>query len=264
MPIDASSASGNSASWEAIFQRWDIQNHAFDREPFRLSAKQINEACQNFRRPGQKEVRILCKQDTRESRPSLFQRHGLFILPVRNGQYVLVKGEGYLNIPPIDSPVQEYSSDFPFRLETSLVGDSEMQHLDRAFALSLIRHFTGDSSLVMTIRGRKYTPKFTFVTGEFLLEAEGVQTEVDAGYEGEKQVVLIEAKSPKTNNTIIRQLYYPFRQWRECTHKPVTTVFFQHTDNDEFHLWQFGFADPMDYNSVYLVKSGRFHIAQRL
>ncbi len=173
-----------------------------------------------------------------------------------------MKGEGYLDIPPIDTPVQEYSSNFPFILETSRVGDSEMQHLDRAFALSLIRHFTEDPSLVMTIRGRKYTPKFEFVTGEFLLEAEGVQTEVDAGYEGERQVVLIEAKSPKANNTIIRQLYYPFRQWSEWTDKSVTTVFFQHTDNDEFHLWQFGFADKLDYNSVYLVKSGRFRIAQ--
>ena len=168
-----------------------------------------------------------------------------------------------MDIPPIDTPVQEYSSDFPFRLETSCVGDSEMQHLDRAFALSLIRHFTGDPSLVMTIRGRKYTPKFEFVIGEFLLEAEGVQTEVDAGYEGENQVVLIEAKSPKTNNTIIRQLYYPFRQWSKWPHKPVTTVFFQHTDNDEFHLWQFGFKDFKDYNSVYLVRSGRFRITHR-
>ena len=62
-----------------------------------------------------------------------------------------------------------------------------MQHLDRAYALSLVRHFVGDDSLVLTIRGRKYTPAFSFVTGKFQIDTEGVQTEVDGGYEGENR-----------------------------------------------------------------------------
>ena len=138
-----------------------------------------------------------------------------------------------------------------------------MQHLDHAYALSLIRHFVDDQSLVLTIRGRKFTPAFDFVVGEFSIPVEGVQTEVDGGYEGANQVVLVEAKGEKANNTITRQLYYPFRQWSSYTSKPVSTLFFQHTKNGEFHLWQFGFTNPDDYNSVYLVKSGRYRITQR-
>lgn len=255
--------SDKAARWNAIFKRYSIHEHDFDSGPFEISADQIKEACQHFQRTSQKEVRILCKQDSREGRPQVFRERGLFILPVKNGHYTIVKGEGYVDVPPIQSPLLEYRSDFPFDLETSRVGDSEMQHLDRvdrAYALSLVRHFVGDDSLVLTIRGRKYTPAFSFVAGEFQIHTEGVQTEVDGGYEGENQVVLVEAKSGRARNTIVRQLYYPFRQWQQHTAKRVSTLLFQR-NRDEHHFWHFGFDDPSDYNSIRLLNSARFRIA---
>lgn len=254
-----SRSSGNTPSWNAIFERYGISDHDFGAAPFIISSPEIGAACQEFTRPSEKEARILCKQDTRESRPQVFRERGLFILPVRNKFYAIVKGEGYVDVPPIQSPLLEYRSDFPFELETTHVGDSEMQHLDRAYALSLIRHFTDDDSLVLTIRGRKYTPPFSFVVSEFHIDTEGVQTEVDAGYEGANQVVLVEAKSGKAGNTIIRQLYYPFRQWQQHTDKPVTTLFFQRNGN-EYHLWHFGFDDANDYNSIRLLNVARYRI----
>lgn len=255
----SSRSSGNTPSWNAIFERYSMHEHDFNTGPFVISGDQIKEACQHFQRTSEKEVRILCKQDSRESRPQVFRDLGLFILPVRNGLYAIIKGEGYVDVPPIRSPLLEYHSNFPFELETSEVGDSEMQHLDRAYALSLVRHFVGDDSIVLTIRGRKYTPTFGFVTGEFQIHAEGVQTEVDAGYEGENQVVLVEAKSGNATNTIIRQLYYPFRQWQHYTQKPVSTLFFQRRMG-EYHLWHFGFDNPDDYNSIRLLNSARYRI----
>ena len=250
---------GNTPSWNAIFDMYDIWQHDFDAAPFPIAGAQIKVACQHFERTSEKEVRILCKQDTRESRPRAFRERGLFILPVKNGYYVIVKGEGYVDVPPIESPLLEYHSDFPFDLETTHVGNSEMQHLDRAYAQSLIRHFTEDESLVLTIRGRKYTGAFQFLTGEFDMAVESVQTEVDAGYEGAEQVVLVEAKSGNATNTIIRQLYYPFRQWQQYTTKPVSTLFFQRS-GDEYHIWHFGFDDVNDYNSIRLLKSARYKI----
>ena len=116
-------------------------------------------------------------------------------------------------------------------------------------------------ALVLTIRGRKFTPRFDFVVDEFQVTAKSVQTEVDAGYEGANRVVLVEAKGGSATNTIIRQLYYPFRQWQGHTIKPVSTLFFQRADNDEYHLWDFGFDNPNDYNSIRLIKSARYRIA---
>ena len=71
---------------------------------------------------------------------------------------------------------------------------------------------------------------------------------------------MIEAKNSATKNTIIRQLYYPFRQWQIHTKKKVNILFFAKR-KDNYSLWEFGFADENDYNSIELLKSATFEIA---
>ncbi len=255
----------SSTSWKKIFEDVEMDKHNFDVAPFVLTAKQIKVACQDYRNTSEKEVRILCKQDTRESRPQVFIDNGLFILPKKNGEYYIVKGEGYIDIPDITAPIQDYDSKLDFHLESSKVGDSEMQYLDFAYANSLIRTFMDDPTLVLTIRGRKYTPPFSFKVGQQELSTESVQTEVDAGYEGKNSIVLIEAKNSNATDTIIRQLYFPFRQWQENTKKKVYTLFFERRfieGETIFYIWQYEFTDPNNYNSIHLVKSGRFRIIE--
>lgn len=187
----------------------------------------------------------------------------MFILPQKNKFYYILKGEGYVDIPDITSNIQNYERKLDFELESSLIGNSEMQYLDFAYANSLIRTFMNDQSLVLTIRGRKFTPSFKFNVGNYNLNVESVQTEVDAGYEGKSSIVLIEAKNTSAPNTIIRQLYYPYRQWKINTSKEVLPVFFEkRVVNGEniFYIWQYIFTDSNDYNSIKLVKSGRFRI----
>ncbi len=187
----------------------------------------------------------------------------MFILPTKNGIYSILKGEGYIDIPPIDETSDIYVSKLDFELVTAKVGDSEMQHLDFAYASSLIRTFLKDEILVLTIRGRKYTPDvgFHFFVGKHELEARSVQTEVDAGNEGREQIVLIEAKAKSQKNTIIRQLYYPFRQWQHHTSKRVVTIFFDKV-GETYRIWQFEFRNPNDYNSIVIAKTQNFHIKE--
>ena len=177
----------------------------------------------------------------------------------KNGKYVIVKGEGYVDIPDITTPPKTYNSKLDYKLETSEIGNSEMQHLDFAYASSLIRTFMNDDSLVLTIRGRKYTPSFSFKVGKQLIETQSVQTEVDGGYEGRKKIVLIEAKNSKTSNTIIRQLFYPYKQWKTYTQKNVYLLFFERR-KEIFYIWQYGFTDENNYNSIKLIKSERYLI----
>lgn len=249
--------------WEAIFKKYKIAEHDFMRGPFDLSSEQIKTACQDLKQTGEKEVRILCAQTNREMRPKIFQELGLFILPVRNGAYVILKGEGYVDIPPIEEPAVKYDSQLDFHPTSSFIGDSEMQHLDYAYAASMVRDFMEDPSLVLTIRGRKYTPEFSFRVGQFNITAKGVQTEVDSGYEGRDRVVLVEAKNTRTVNTIIRQLYYPYRQWRIRTGKDVSTLFFEKRQSGEYHFWEFVFEDEENYNSIHLKKSIRYKLSMR-
>ena len=254
----------NSKSWKKIFEDYKIMEHDFIKSPFSLSAVQIKRACQRFKETGEKEVRILCKQDSREDRPDIFIKNNLFLLPVKNGFYNIIKGNGYIDIPKIKNEISVYFSKLDFIPDTTKVGDSEMQHLDYAYATSLIRTFTNDPSLILTIRGRKYTPDFEFFVGKQLIKVSSVQTEVDAGYEGKNQIVLIEAKNFSATNVIIRQLYYPFRQWQEKTKKKVMTLFFdKERENDVYSIWQFEFSNPQNYNSIKLVKSGKFRIVEK-
>ncbi len=251
----------NHQPWQSIFDTYKIHKHDFSKSPFTLTAEQIKKATAHFTSTTEREVRVLCKQDTRESRPQVFVDNNLFILPIKNGIYSILQGEGYIDIPEITTSASIYKSKLDFELETLQIGNSEMQHLDFAYASSLVRSFLEDESLVLTIRGRKYTPKFNFYAGQHkqLITTESVQTEVDAGYEGKNQIVLIEAKNSKTKNTIIRQLYYPFRQWQIYTRKRVKIIFFEKRKN-VYSLWEFNFADEMDYNSIELLKSAKFKI----
>jgi hypothetical protein len=249
----------NNNSWKKIFDDNKILKHDFSKSPFYISAKDIKKSVQDFENTTEKEVRILCKMDTRESVPEIMRKQGLILLPVKNGYYVIVKGEGYIDIPEIKGEAELYNTKLDFNLDTTKIGDSEMQHLDFAYASSLIRTFMEDPSLVLTIRGRKYTPQFSYNIGQNLIDTKGVQTEVDAGYEGRDKIVLIEAKNSSTKNTIIRQLYYPYRQWSEHTNKKVFLLFFEKRV-DEYLIWQYEFKDKNDYNSIKLVKAKKYKI----
>jgi len=251
----------NHKPWQAIFDKYNMKAHDFSKKPYVLNAEQIKKATAHFSTTNEREVRVLCKQDSREDRPEVFVKNNLFLLPIKNGIYIILQGEGYIDIPEINTKTIIYNSKLDFELETSQVGNSEMQHLDFAFASSLIRSFTNDSTLVLTIRGRKYTPKFDFTAGIFnhKITVESVQTEVDAGYEGRNQVVLIEAKNSQTKNTIIRQLYYPYRQWQHYTSKKVNVLFFEKRQNI-YSFWSYEFTDINNYNSIKLINSAQYEI----
>jgi len=252
-------------TWTEIFREYRIDKHNFDESPFHISAEQIKKVATDQETTTGSEVRILCYQITREHRPTVFQKRGLFILPTANGQFVIVKGEGYVDIPSIETPSIEYHSKIDYKLDTVNIGNSEMQHLDDAYAVSMVRNFMKDDpmkddSLVLTIRGRKYTPEFSFKVGKFEITANKVQTEVDGGYEGPDRVVLVEAKNAKTDNTIIRQLYYPYRQWSQHTGKDVSVVFFEKRGKNTYSFWEFVFEDPNDYNSIRLARSAKYAV----
>jgi len=252
----------NHEPWQSIFDTHKISKHDFNISPYIITAEQIKTATAHYKSTNEREVRVLCKQDTREDRPNIFIDNELFLLPVKNGTYAIIKGEGYVDIPEITTISKIYKSKLDFHLDTSQIGNSEMQHLDFAYASSLIRTFLNDESLVLTIRGRKYTPKFEFNVGKHLISTESVQTEVDAGYEGRNQVALIEAKNSISKNVIIRQLYYPFRQWQIHTTKKVNTLFFEKQGNT-YNLYHFVFNNELDYNSIELKNSCKYEIIEK-
>lgn len=268
--------------WRKIFDVLEIDKHDFDKGPFYFDAESINDISSRYfdeievsrRNDGyaktkkRKEARLLCKFDSADSVPPILKKKGLFVLPIVNGSYALIKGNGYVEVPKITSEVIEYTNKLNFVPKSSSVGDSEMQHLDYAFATGLIKEFLEEDELHLLIRGRKYTVPFSFHVNDFLIESKSVQTEVDAGYESKEAIYLFEAKNGRTTNTIVRQLFYPYRYWSLATKKRVVPLFFearkvknkQNECSYEYHFWKYDFLNENDYSSIYLVDAKRYNI----
>lgn len=209
-----------------------------------------------------REPRLMMKFDHSSQLPPALKESGRFILPLKNGLYALLKGQGYHRPESCGAPL-----DFPrqtrFELRTTDAGISEMQHLDLAFNIGLLGHFLGEPVLYPTIRGRKRSPKFEFIVGPHRLEVEGVQVEIDGGFEGRNTVTLVEAKIGESEDFHLRQLYYPLRFWSTLTKKRVRLVFFTYEPETELYRFrEYGFDPEEVYQAPLLLKAACYRIVE--
>jgi hypothetical protein len=213
------------------------------------------------------ELRLMAKVDFSADLPKALRRHGYFILPVKNGEYVLVRGNGYHVLEKLPEPPSIFRPQLDFELETLGVGDSESQHLDYSFNVGLIEHFGGVPGLRQTIRNRKRMPAIDFSVGKVgpIHVHAGVQVEVDLGCEGRNEVVLIEAKTGEPKDFIVRQLFYPYRKWRlEIPKKKTRPWFFcsqEVSGKRLYKFWEYQFEDDSQYQSLRL-KHGESFLVQ--
>ena len=250
--------------WEVIVNKTGLSKHNFSTGPFYVTHAEIKKIVSTINAPNnRKEIRILGYQATREQRPQYFIDNNLFLMPASNREWVVIQGEGYIDIPEILSEPIPVKSKLDFEIESFNVGISEMQYLDFAFVHGITQQFLEDESIELTVRGRKRTPHFNYFVNDVEVKCEGVQTEVDAGYEGRNSLTLVEAKSSKIKNEIIRQLYFPYRKWLMDINKPVRNVFFQFEEDSKIlSFWEYGFEDYLKYDSIYLINSKSYQLVQ--
>jgi len=231
-------------AWEKVPLEGDLQSISAD----------------DIRRLTGREPRLMMKFDHSATLPPVLRDSGRFILPLKNGFYAIIKGEGY-HRPESCGPVQEFPRKTQFELKTTSTGISEMQHLDIAFNTGLLGHFLGEATLYPTIRGRKRSPQFKLQVAGHELEVEGVQVEIDGGFEGRRSVTLVEAKIGECEDFHLRQLYYPVRFWAQITQKQVRSVFFTYEPSEEVYRFREYRFDPIgQYGSPHLVKAAAFRI----
>lgn len=248
--------------WSEIIEKIGLNSHDFSTGPFYISHKVIKDLVVKINAPNnQKEIRILGYQATREQRPDYFIKNGLFLLPASNSDWVIIKGEGYIDIPEIETEPIQVKSKLQYEIESFNVGISEMQFLDFAYVHGITQEFLDDESIQLTVRGRKRTPHFKYYVNNIEIKCEGVQTEVDAGYEGKNSLTLVEAKNSKIKNEIIRQLYFPYRKWLMDINKPIRNVFFQFEESTKtLSYWEYAFENDMQYDSIYLINSKKYQL----
>lgn len=240
------SLTGN--AWNRIFDELSISERIDNQGIFSISASKISNI-------SGREPRLMAKFDQRKHRPQILQSHEITILPVSNGEYALLSGDGYIDIPQ-PTLVQPYATSkidniksIPWR---EGIG-SEPQAIDTLFMASAIKEFVGDQTLVPTIRGkfrsRPFDFKFKTNAGVKTIAVAGPQIEIDSGYEGEV-LVLLEAKLGSIEDTIVRQLYYPFRHFESLRLGKRIICLLLVYSNKIYSLYEFSFCSSNLYQSA--------------
>lgn len=199
-----------------------------------------------------REPRLLAKLDTLESRPQDFRENDLSILPIENGKYILFRDTKCVSYyrfseEDLDLPVNLYSSIIDLNNYDTFPGFqnlSESQAIDFAYISSLLRFSMSDEGLKLVLRGRAFSGKFDFILPEInhKVKVSGVQIEIDAGFESDKKIYLLEAKIGKRSNFNIRQLYYPYLNWLHRSKKDIVSLFLDFS-NSKYYLYEFSFTN---------------------
>lgn len=240
-------ARANDVAWKTYIETQKIK---LDGKPYVVDAKKLKEVTN-------REPRLLTKVDEPEQLPDVLKKSGYSLLAITNGSYLIFKGSVFSPVP--DCSIQSnYQPRLDFPLNTIGRGTGEAEYLDNAYNTGLLSEFTQSRKLYLTIRGRERTKKFTFSIGasDIEIDVNGVQIEVDAGYEGDKDIILVEGKIGNRGYFNTRQLYYPFRHFKQLVpNKKVRTIFFAYDlSKATYSLHEFGFRDHEIFDSIYPIK----------
>lgn len=251
------SKSKNDIAWEEIFERYRILDRLANNERVSISSMEINE----FR-----EARLMTKFDHRSQLPELFVEHKLSILPTSRGTYEIGAFETFCDFSEED--VEIVPVNFPTFLESIDYKDitSESIAINCAFVSKILHDFTDEENLLPTVSGRMSSSLFDFAIksnqGVFRINVENSQIEIDGGFEGDRSLNLIEAKNYISDDFLIRQLYYPYRLWRDKIGKRVRPIFLTYS-NGIFDLREYEFTDHELYNSIRLLQHKKYAIQER-
>ncbi|MRR34057.1 hypothetical protein EG829_05045 [bacterium] len=217
----------NKTAWEKIFRELDILGRIARDGHFDITAPQIK------RFGDQREPRLMTKVDFREHLPAIMADNYLSILAISNGCYRIARTDPFIEVSET-LPSRITTIRFPqYLLTLAPAGiSSESNALDIAFVSGILDQVFQERT-VLTIRGRfRATIPFDFSLNGVDYPVNGVQIEVDGGYEGAGSINLVEAKIGSRNNISVRQLLYPELYWRKRTegNKRIRTFIFYYQE----------------------------------
>jgi len=241
-------------AWEKVIEKLDID----------LSTDVSEEIpAKKFREIANREARIAAKVDSRRELPNILEENGYFILPVRNGYYRLIRGDGFHELESISEEPTTFNSQLNFELTTG-GKTGESKYLQYAYNSGLISDFTKINDLFLTETGRFRAKEFEFYVGNVgPIKQKGVQIQTDGLFEGKDNIVIIEVKTRRLEDFNIRQLYYPYRHVYKNSEKEIYTIFmYADTESDEYNFWMYNFDNPEDYLSLNLIGSKKYNIIE--
>ncbi|WP_442952134.1 type II restriction enzyme [Peptacetobacter sp.] len=252
------SKSKNDIAWEQIFEKYNVLEILDNDGYFIINASEIGK----FR-----EARLMAKFDHKSQLPEILKKHNLSILPITRGSYIISQFEAYKSFEEINTEITKVT--FPEHIESidyeSIT--SESMAINCAYVSGIIADFMEDEKILPVVSGRMSSSEFEFSINnnkqdtKLLIKVSNSQIEIDGGYEGIEKLALIEAKNSISDDFLIRQLYYPYRLWRNKVSKKVKPIFMTYS-NDIFSFYEYDFIEPENYNSLILVKQKNYIIHQ--
>ena len=256
MPQNKENLSANDA-WKAIIEKYHILEHIEKDGCFPIKASQIKE----FREP-----RLMAKWDSTDALPEVLRENKINILPDSRSSYVLGDFLLYQEIPPLDEPVTRMEHVELPDYESIDINNisSEANAINVLIISGILNDFLGTGENVSTFNGRMGTGCFTFEVDTHRgikqkICVNNAQCEIDGGFENEASVVIMEAKNVVHEDFHIRQLYYPYRLWKDKVKKPIRLIFSVYS-NRIYRLFEYRFKIPEDYSSIELVKSKNYSL----
>lgn len=245
----------NDEEWEKIFLKYNVLNQIEDDGFFEIRSKQINKY---------RESRLMTKFDHLTNRPTIFQKNNLSILPNSRSSYVIGKFQTHEPISYLEQkPKSVESLDYESMEHTNLY--SESSSLLYAFNSGIISDLVGED-VALTLAGRMSSKEFDFEINNsindelFPINVQNSQIEIDAGFESDSSLILVEAKNTQVDDFLVRQIYYPYRLWENRVDKNIVNVFMTYS-NDIFSFFLYEFKNKMEYNSLELIKQVDYIIA---
>ncbi|MCI7012457.1 MAG: transcriptional regulator [Clostridium sp.] len=246
----------NDVAWEDLFEKYDILGHIERTGQFQISAKQIREV---------REPRLMAKFDHSINLPKIFADNKLSILPITRGDYIISHFDAYHEFELVDSQIKRVSLPTYIQSIDSSNVTSETIALNCAVAAGIVSDFLEDEGIVSTVSGRMGSGNFSFSIGNLRNKAlstvtvSNSQIEIDAAYEGIRSLALFEAKRDLSKDFLIRQLYYPYRVWKNRVTKPVRPLFLVYS-NGIYRIYEYEFSNPDNYSSIVLVRQRNYSV----
>ena len=246
-----------SKAWNKIFDELDLLSKVADDGFIKLSSGQLKSI-------SGEEPRLLAKFDHQYQLPNVFSKNGLSILPDTRGTYIVGKFNAYKKIQFETKIPQKIIFPEIVRTIDPTNITSESIALNVAHASGMIDEVMNSSEVnsVLTLSGRMKSGNFQYYIGDKKnnqqINVNNSQIEIDATYENNEKIVILEAKNRAPMDFLVRQLYYPYRLLKsKDTGKELIPIYFTYVD-DIFSFSIFEFEDDNYYSSIKKVKQFDF------
>ncbi len=244
-------------AWKVLIDKYNILEEVQENGCYHIKASQIKQF---------KEPRLMAKWDSTDALPKVLRDNKINILPDSRSSYVIGDFLLYQEIPILEENVTQMAHVELPNYESIDVNNisSEANAINVLLLTGILDDFLNTNNNVATFNGRMGTGEFEFVVDttrniKQKISVNNAQCEIDGGFENNDSVVIMEAKNVVHEDFHIRQLYYPYRLWKNKVNKPIRLVFSVYS-NMIYRLFEYRFNILEDYSSIELVRTKNYSL----